>query len=128
MRAALVLASACALMGCGRAEERREAADAQAAASGFTPPSVVSRLDWGGQVERRFRSLDRDQSGRLEEVEWPRVDVRFAARDQDGDRVVSAEEFSQAALARFDRMDINKDGTVTAEERRTTRDGAAPAG
>ncbi len=56
--------------------------------------------------------------------------------DTDGDKAISQAEFETAALARFDRLDANKDGQVTAEERQTQRAawkakrgqrGAAPA-
>lgn len=53
--------------------------------------------------------------------------------DANGDEAISQAEFVTGALARFDRMDANKDGKVTAEERQamrqTMRDkrGAPPA-
>lgn len=53
--------------------------------------------------------------------------------DTDGDKAVSQAEFETAALARFDRMDANKDGQVTAEERKAAwqgmrgKRGGAPA-
>ena len=37
--------------------------------------------------------------------------------DGDGDRAVTRQEFEARALARFDRMDTNKDGKISAEER-----------
>lgn len=40
--------------------------------------------------------------------------------DADGDKQISAAEFSTAALARFDRADADRDGTVTRAERRDT--------
>jgi len=57
--------------------------------------------------------------------------------DTDGDKAVSQAEFQTAALARFDAADANKDGQVTAEERKAQRGAwkakrgappAAPAG
>ncbi|WP_260583578.1 EF-hand domain-containing protein [Sphingopyxis sp. PET50] len=42
--------------------------------------------------------------------------------DTDGDKAISAAEFQTAALARFDAADANKDGQVTAEERKAQRD------
>ncbi|SNS37056.1 EF-hand domain-containing protein [Sphingopyxis indica] len=42
--------------------------------------------------------------------------------DTDGDKAISQAEFQTAALARFDAADTNKDGQVTAEERRAARD------
>ena len=53
--------------------------------------------------------------------------------DTDGDKAISQAEFQTAALARFDAADANKDGQVTAEERKAQRrawrakHGAAPA-
>ncbi|AJA09157.1 hypothetical protein SKP52_11285 [Sphingopyxis fribergensis] len=41
--------------------------------------------------------------------------------DTDGDKAISQAEFQTAALARFDAADANKDGQVTAEERRAQR-------
>jgi hypothetical protein len=41
--------------------------------------------------------------------------------DADGDKAISQAEFQTAALARFDRLDSNKDGKVTAEERQAQR-------
>lgn len=53
--------------------------------------------------------------------------------DTNGDKAISQAEFTTASLARFDRMDANKDGQVTAEERQAERQamrgkrGAPPA-
>ena len=53
--------------------------------------------------------------------------------DTDGDKAISEAEFQTAALARFDAADANKDGQVTAEERKAQRGewrakrGVAPA-
>lgn len=53
--------------------------------------------------------------------------------DTNGDKAISQAEFQTAALARFDAADANKDGQVTAEERKAQRGawrakrGAAPA-
>lgn len=41
--------------------------------------------------------------------------------DADGDKAISQAEFQTAALARFDAADANKDGQVTAEERKAQR-------
>lgn len=41
--------------------------------------------------------------------------------DANKDGAVTQAEFTQAALARFDRTDANKDGTVTKEERQAAR-------
>ncbi|MGB7412084.1 MAG: hypothetical protein WA910_13130 [Sphingopyxis granuli] len=42
--------------------------------------------------------------------------------DTNGDKAISRAEFETAALARFDRLDANKDGQVTAEERKAQRE------
>ncbi|WP_227339750.1 MULTISPECIES: EF-hand domain-containing protein [Sphingopyxis] len=42
--------------------------------------------------------------------------------DTNGDKVISQAEFQTAALARFDSVDANKDGQVTAEERKAHRE------
>lgn len=41
--------------------------------------------------------------------------------DTNGDKAISQAEFQTAALARFDAADANKDGQVTAEERKAQR-------
>lgn len=51
---------------------------------------------------------------------------RMAARmmmkaDTNGDKAISLAEFRAAAMARFDRVDANKDGQITAEERDAAR-------
>ena len=110
-----------ALTACGQSEKKQAAADAKA--SGFVPPSVTSRLDYGGQQERRFRQLDRNGDDALDQTELPRPDARVAGFDRDGDGRVTLNEYSQSALERFDRMDLNRDGTVTSEERKTSNEG-----
>jgi len=116
--------AALALSACGKADERAEA-EAKAAHSGFTPPAVTSRLDYGGEMERRFRTLDRDGNDELTQDEWPRQDSRLQLLDRNRDGVVTASEFSEGMLARFDQMDINRDGTVTSDEEREYRDARA---
>lgn len=45
----------------------------------------------------------------------------MAKADTNGDKAISQAEFQTAALARFDASDVNKDGQVTAEERKAQR-------
>lgn len=45
----------------------------------------------------------------------------MAGMDTDNSGTVSQAEFTTAALARFDRADANKDGTLTSEERQAQR-------
>lgn len=122
----LVLGVAAVLSaGCGNNEENRVAADANAA--GFVPPAVTSRLDWGGQQERRFNQLDRNSDGKLTADELPRAGSRILLADTNRDGEVTKGEYTNGAMARFDRMDLNKDGTVTSEEQDTTNNGIQPA-
>jgi hypothetical protein len=125
MRLVVVLGLAASLCACGDKEAERAAADA--AAANFTPPAVTSRLDWGGQQERRFNDLDRNADGKLTADEFPRVNARLARADVNGDGEITKGEFSERSMARFDRMDLNRDGTVTSEEQETTRNGTLAA-
>ena len=118
-----VLAVGMLLAACGSKEEKRTEADAQAKAAGFVPPSVISRVDFGTTMDRRFRQLDRDTNDRLTSTEIaPRFKSRVMALDRNGDGAVSAIEWSEGMLKRFDTMDLNHDGTVTSEERHTARE------
>ena len=125
MRFVVVLGMTTLLAACGSGEDDRAAADA--AAANFTPPAVTSRLDWGGQQERRFNDLDRNADGKLTADEFPRVNARLRRADANGDGEVTKGEFSVGAMARFDRMDLNGDGTVTSEEQETSRNGTLAA-
>lgn len=98
-------------------EEKQRAADRRAAS--FTPPSVISRLDFGSAAARRFRALDRNADDVLTKDELPRQDSRLRRFDRNKDGKITETEFSEGMLAWFDRMDLNHDGTVTSEERRT---------
>ncbi|MEG3163857.1 hypothetical protein U1701_04550 [Sphingomonas sp. PB2P19] len=114
------LAAGLALMGCTDKQAAREQADARAA--GFVPPSVTSRLDYGGAMERRFRALDRDGDEKIGKDELPaKTAPRLQGYDRNKDGFISAIEFSEGSLARFDAMDLNHDGTVTTEERQASR-------
>lgn len=109
-----------ALAACGGGEQKQADADARAAA--FVPPSVTSRLDYGSAQERRFHRLDRNGDDVLTPNEIPRPDSRILQYDADKDGDVSLSEFTTGTMARFDRMDLNRDGTVTSEERKTSNE------
>jgi len=113
------------LGGCGKGKEKRAEMEAQAARSGFVPPAVTSRLDYGGEMERRFRTLDRDDNDELTRDEWPRQDSRLQLLDRNRDGKITSSEFSEGMLSRFDQMDINRDGTVTSDEEREFREARA---
>lgn len=110
-----------ALAACGGGEQKQADADARAAA--FVPPSVTSRLDYGSAQERRFHRLDRNGDDVLTPNEIPRPDSRILQYDADKDGDISLSEFTTGTMARFDRMDLNRDGTVTSEERKTSNEG-----
>lgn len=105
-----------------------------------------NRIDSADRQARRnalFDRLDTDRNGQLSRAEFgtgraraegngrdrrgmgPRGGrhgpgmARMADADKDG--AVSSEEFTAAALQRFDRMDANKDGRVTGAERQAAR-------
>ena len=115
----VVLGLAASLAACGDKDAERAAADA--AAANFTPPAVTSRLDWGGQQERRFNDLDRNADGKLTDDEFPRVDSRLVRADVNEDGEITKGEYSERSMERFDHMDLNRDGTVTSEERAESR-------
>jgi hypothetical protein len=104
--------------GCGR-DDKAERHQADRRAASFTPPSVMSRLDFGSSAARRFRTMDRNGDDVLTKDEFPSTDTRLLRLDRNHDGQITESEFSEGSLAFFDRMDLNQDGTVTSEERRT---------
>jgi hypothetical protein len=72
-------------------------------------------------MDRRFRELDRNADERLTSDELPRKNARLMQLDRDKNGSVSAIEFSEGTLKRFDAMDLNHDGTVTSEEHQAWR-------
>ena len=111
----------------------------------------LDQADRAARQRARFDRLDNDSDGAIsfEEFSAARIEARAEARpeqrngaradrrvggargaglmrlgrgvDPDGDRATSREEFTSRALAQFDRADADKDGTVTAQERRAMR-------
>ena len=119
-RCGAAIAAALLVADCGPSAE--EKAETNAAVQNFTPPFVMSRLDYGGVVERRFRRLDRNEDDRISRSEiGPRLAHRFDEIDANGDGGISNEEWSHWMLARFDRQDENRDGSVTSAERERAR-------
>ena len=116
----MVVGAALVLAACGASpEETRRAADAKA--RNFVPPSVITRTDYGSQADRRFRRLDRDGDDVITATELPRADSRLRELDRNGDTNITLSEWGEGMLARFDGMDLNRDGTLTSEERMTAR-------
>ncbi|MGI4732672.1 MAG: hypothetical protein ACRYFW_13135 [Janthinobacterium lividum] len=120
-----VMLAATLVAGCGGPSKQQKAAYAEAA-SHYVPPAVTSRLDFGGIVERRFRRLDRNSDDYITPDELPRQsDPAIMSLDQNGDGRVSAQEFSEGMMKRFDANDLNKDGTVTSNEHHIAKERAA---
>lgn len=116
----MIVAAALVLAACGpSADEKSAAADAKAV--NFRPPSVIARTDYGSLADRRFRTLDRDGNDIITPQELPRADSRLRELDRNGDTGITLSEWGEGMLARFDGMDLNRDGTLTSEERLTAR-------
>ncbi|GAA4222919.1 hypothetical protein GCM10022253_32500 [Sphingomonas endophytica] len=121
MRVMVVVAGALALAACSRSKE--PSPEEQAALSNYVPPFVMSRLDFGGVVERRFRRYDVNNDDKLTRNEVSqRLLPRFDEIDRNKDGAISNEEWSAWMMARFDAQDINHDGTVTSDERERARE------
>jgi hypothetical protein len=121
MRWQMMVAGAVLLAACSK-ENAEEAAD-PAVLANYVPPFVMSRLDYGGVVERRFRRLDVNHDDHLTRNELPqRLAERFDEIDRDKDGRISNDEWSSWMIARFDQQDANRDGTVTSDERERARE------
>ncbi|WP_162234686.1 hypothetical protein [Sphingomonas sp. Leaf231] len=119
---AAAFAGALMLAGCSGGE-KEPSAEQQAALTNYVPPFVMSRLDFGGVVERRFRRLDVNNDDRLSRNEvTKRLAARFDEIDRNKDGAISNEEGSTWMMARFDAQDINHDGIVTSDERERARE------
>ncbi|WP_433909170.1 hypothetical protein [Sphingomonas yabuuchiae] len=116
-----LMALAATTAACGKKAENRAEADRAAAKAGFVPPSVTSRIDFGSMMARRFRELDRDGNDVITADEMPTTNSRLWELDRNKDGEITESEFFEGMLARFDRMDLNRDGTVTSEEREASR-------
>jgi hypothetical protein len=127
MRAIVVVAAAgLSLAACNKGADNTVApaatptpASTGVAPAGFTPPTSISRAEYGGRTERRFRRLDRNGDGKLEASELPQQRAQRLLRrmDTNGDGSISATEWSDGMLARFDKQDVNRDGNLTSDER-----------
>jgi len=77
------------------------------------------------QADGRFAALDRNGDGALSPDEGGSASggppLRPEMLDTDKDGSVTKAEFAAAMAARFEQMDINRDGVVTADERRARR-------
>ena len=90
------------------------------------------------RADMLFQMLDADHDGKVTRAEAEQAMARFAARrgggDQSGGRIgrmiaqafgssdsLTLTQFEAQALTRFDAMDLNHDGVVTAAEREQVR-------
>ena len=122
MRIMMVTACALALAACSGGDSEMSEANDEVLAN-YVPPFVMSRLDFGGVVERRFRRLDINNDDKLTRNELPkRLQRRFEQIDRDHDGTVSNDEWSAWMLARFDGQDTNHDSNVTSDERERARE------
>jgi hypothetical protein len=120
-------AMALALAACNKKDDAASTATATptpsasgaAAPAGFTPPTTMSRADFGGKVERRFRKLDKNGDNTLERDELPskRADKLLRKGDKNGDGSLDASEWSALMLQKFDKRDANRDGNLTSDEK-----------
>ncbi len=95
----------------------------------------LDQADRSARQRARFDRVDADADGAISFEEFSALRERRSARaprrgpmahgpraNPDGARAISRDAFTSRALARFDRADADKDGVVTAEERRSMRE------
>lgn len=118
-----------------RAAHRKAKADEMFAAADTDRNGSISRAEFDAageariakRAERRAAMADRrgegghGHQGKRGKRGHGGGDRLLARVDTNGDRAVTPVEMRTAALARFDRIDANKDGQVTAEERAAMR-------
>ncbi len=122
-----------------RAAHRAERQNAMFAALDTNKDGSVSRAEFDAaaaardakRAERRAKRVERSGAG--EEMRGKHGGRRhghggrmLGMVDSNGDKAITLDEMRAAALARFDRIDANKDGQVTAEERAAMRGKRGP--
>ena len=125
MRSLVMAAMAAGMMMAGGcSSEPADTAERNAAIANFTPPSVTSRADFGGVIERRFQRLDKNNDLRLDPTELPerRADAIMEKYDADNSGSIDSAEWGKFMLDRFDAIDTNKDASVTSGEREAERE------
>jgi Ca2+-binding EF-hand superfamily protein len=90
---------------------------------------ATRKAELADAVKRAFTKLDSNKDGRLSIEEYgaaaPKIDAEPAGNaaelltllDTDKNGKISTDEFRRRTLAGFDKLDANKDGTVTPAER-----------
>ena len=113
-----------------RAAHRADRQNAMFAAIDTNKDGSVSRAEYDAaaaardakRAERRTARAERHADGKHGGRRHGGGDRMLAMVDTNGDKAITLAEMRSAALARFDRIDANKDGQVTAEERAAMRD------
>jgi len=124
-RPALAAVAALVLASCQSATAPDRFVEADRDGSGALSPAEVSDYFVGGVFDER----DPDKDGKITKAEWnPQMDAsearEFAARDANGDGIVTREEATafarKAGLYAADtrKADTNRDGSVSREEAR----------
>ncbi len=80
----------------------------------------MGRGDNSGNAPRSQREPDAEQLAKMQEMRTQRATARFTAMDNNGDEIVTLEEFQTGMFAELDRDD---NGVLTAEELRPPRMG-----
>ncbi|HEX5237926.1 MAG TPA: EF-hand domain-containing protein [Sphingomicrobium sp.] len=96
----------------------------QSQATGFTGMFARADTNKDGVITRaEFESTGEQLRTRMQHLAVARRGASglFANADANKDGRISEAELEQDALAKFDRMDLNHDGTVTPEERQQSR-------
>jgi hypothetical protein len=78
----------------------------------------VSRAEFRAALERKFKQLDSDGSGKIDVFRECSQDARSHCQgaDRSGDGHVDLAEFLAHGEAEFDRVDVNRNGSLSAEE------------
>lgn len=136
----LIVSSAVALLAAGAAIAQPGGMRADANGDGD-----LTRAELNASVDARFARADANGDGAIDAAERTamreerrshragrhgrrggegrrRHGGRMGRMDSNGDGVVTREEVSERALARFDRMDANSDGQIDAAERTAMRE------
>lgn len=90
---------------------------------------AVTQQEYTAQALQRFQRLDGNRDGRItaEEMQARRGRMaarggrRFANLDADGNGAISRGEFDRNFAERIGRLDVDRDGRITAEERQASR-------